>query len=174
MADETLVPWTDYENDPGYKDLQVQEKIGLFKGWRDATVDRSMALGLVATQEDENYLNDYLEKAYDGILDTQSNTDVLTNAAARSFLNTEQAAIVASMATGFIDPKNEASVKLAEINKQLESYPSSSMVRKIGSDKVGVWEGLTKSPIALAELLIENLRKLCWIIKHIRIVYPTR
>lgn len=157
MADETLVPWTDYENDPGYKDLPVQEKIGLFKEWRDATVDRSMALGLVATQEDENYLNDYLEKAYDGILDTQSNTDVLTNAAARSFLNTEQAAIVASMATGFIDPKNEASVKLAEINKQLESYPSSSMVRKIGSDKVGVWEGLTKSPIALAELLIENL-----------------
>ena len=157
MADETLVPWTDYENDPGYKDLPVQEKIGLFKEWRDATVDRSMALGLVTTQEDENYLNDYLEKAYDGILDTQSKTDVLKNAAARSLLNTEQAALVASMASGFLDPKNEASVKLAEINKQLESYPSSSMVRKIGSDKVGVLEGLTKSPIALAELLIENL-----------------
>jgi len=157
VADETLVPWTDYENDPGYKDLPVQEKIGLFKEWRDATVDRSMALGLVTTQEDENYLNDYLEKAYDGILDTQSKTDVLKNAAARSLLNTEQAALVASMASGFLDPKNEASVKLAEINKQLESYPSSSMVRKIGSDKVGVLEGLTKSPIALAELLIENL-----------------
>jgi hypothetical protein len=157
VADETLVPWTDYESDPGYKDLPVQEKIGLFKEWRDATVDRSMALGLVTTQEDENYLNDYLEKAYDGILDTQSKTDVLKNAAARSLLNTEQAALVASIASGFLDPKNEASVKLAEINKQLESYPSSSMVRKIGSDKVGVWEGLTKSPIALAELLIENL-----------------
>lgn len=157
MADETLVPWTDYENDPGYKDLPVQEKIGLFKEWRDATVDRSMALGLVTTQEDENYLNDYLEKAYDGILDTQSKTDVLKNAAARSLLNTQQAALVASMSTGFLDPKNEASVKLAEINQELEKYPSSSTVRKIGSDKVGVWEGLTKSPIALAELLIENL-----------------
>ena len=157
MADDTLVPWTDYENDPGYKDISTQEKIGLFKEWRDATVDRSMALGLISTKEDENYLNDYFENAYDGILDTQSKTELLGNAAARSMLNTAQAALVTSISTGVLDPKNEASLKLAEINKKLETFPSSSMVRKLGSDKVGLWEGLKESPSALAELLVENL-----------------
>lgn len=161
MADETLVPWSKYAEDPAYAELPTQQKLDLFKEWHKATVDNVVQQGLVETKEDEDYLNQYLTQAYDSVLDTQSTTEVLGNAIQRSFLRAQQAGWVAGMATGALDPDNEASVKLSEVGKEIDKLPSSSLARKIGSDEVGLWTSLVQEPgkgsLALSEFLLENL-----------------
>lgn len=161
MADETLVPWSKYAEDPAYAELPTQQKLDLFKEWHKATVDNVVQQGLVETKEDEAYLNQYLTQAYDSVLDTQSTTELLGNAVQRSFLRAQQAGWVAGMATGALDPDNEASVKLSEVSKEIDKLPSSSLARKIGSDEVGLWTSLVQEPgkgsVALAEFLLENL-----------------
>jgi len=161
MADETLVPWATYAGDPGYAELPTEEKLGLFKEWHAATVAQVQQLGLVQNKEDEDYLNNYLTQAYDSVLDTQSTGELLGNAIQRSFLRTKQATLVAGLATGALDPRNEATLQLTQTNQELEKLPSSSLARKIGSDEVGIWQGLTedktKGALALGEFLLENL-----------------
>lgn len=161
MADETLVPWSKYTEDPAYAELPTQQKLDLFKGWHKATVDNVVQQGLVETQEDEDYLNQYLTQAYDSVLDTQSVPELLGNAVQRSFLRAQQAGWVAGMATGALSPGNEASSKLAEVGREIEKLPSSSLARKIGSDEVGLWTSLAQEPakgsLALSEFLLENL-----------------
>ena len=156
MADETIVPWTNYTEDPEYGNLSVSEKTDLFKQWRDASVGVAQSEGLLKTQEDVDYLNNHFESAYYDILDTQSPMQLLKNAAARSLLNFEQAGLVTAISSGAATSP-EASYALAGINKELEKYPSSSTVQKVGSDKMGVLEGFQERPIAVLEFLLENI-----------------
>ena len=156
MADETIVPWTNYTEDPEYGNLSVSEKTDLFKQWRDASVGVAQSEGFLKTQEDVDYLNNHFESAYYDILDTQSPMQLLKNAAARSLLNFEQAGLVTAISSGAATSP-EASYALAGINKELEKYPSSSTVQKVGSDKMGVLEGFQEKPIAVLEFLLENI-----------------
>jgi len=156
MADETIVPWTNYTEDPEYGNLSVSEKTDLFKQWRDASVGVAQKEGLLKTQEDVDYLNNHFEAAYYDILDTQSPMQLLKNAAARSLLNFEQAGLTTAISTGAATSP-EASYALAGINKELEKYPSSSTVQKVGADKMGVLEGFQEKPIAVLEFLLENI-----------------
>ena len=163
MKEDPIIPWNEYAEDPEFLNLPIGERLGLFDQWAEATISRVQPF--VKSEEDKQYVNNYLNTVRDSVLDSQTTEEVLGNAFKRSFLRAKQG-IGSGMSSGALSPKNESALLLSEINQELESLPTSSLARKIGSDETSLvstegWKEVLQDPargaVAFGEFLLENI-----------------